>query len=105
MWNGTSQELFLASLLHCSEVSFINYCAGCRTILFQSLMEVLTFPQLEQTTTMQGTTVTLTQLVHMRKYIQGHDHLGPEETAVEVLFGSSSILGRMESFGLYSEFQ
>ena len=36
---------------------------------------------------MQWTTVTSKQLVHMRKYIQGHDHLGPEETAVEVLFG------------------
>jgi len=54
---------------------------------------------------MQWTTVTSKQLVHMRKYIQGHDHLGPEEIAVEVVFGSSSILGRMESFGLYAEFQ
>lgn len=49
--------------------------------------------------------VTIKQLVHMRKYIRGHDYLSLEEMAVEVLFGSSSILGWMESFGLYSEFQ
>lgn len=84
---------------------FVNFCTGCWTVPFQSLMEASTFSQLEWTTTMQCTTVTLKQLVHMRKYIQGHDHLGPEGTAVEILFGSSSILGRIESFGLHSEFQ
>lgn len=49
--------------------------------------------------------VTNRQLVHMRKYTQGHDHLGLKETAVGVLFGSSFNLGWAESFGLYSEFQ
>lgn len=49
--------------------------------------------------------VTNRQLVHMRKYAQGHDHLGLKETAVGVLFGSSFNLGWAESFGLYSEFQ
>ena len=47
--------------------------------------------------------VTNRQLVHMRKYTQGHDHLGLKETAVGVLFGSSFNLGWAESFGLYSE--
>lgn len=44
-------------------------------------------------------------LVHISKYIQGHDHLSLEETAVDVLFGSSFIWDWMESFELDSEFQ
>lgn len=39
------------------------------------------------------------------KIHSSRDHLGLDETAVEVLFGSSSILGWMESFGLYAKFQ
>lgn len=47
--------------------------------------------------------VTTRQLVQMRKYVQDRDHLGLEETAVDVLFGSSFNLGWMESFRLYSD--
>lgn len=39
------------------------------------------------------------------KIHSSRDHLGLDETAVEVLFGSSSILGWMESFGLNAKFQ
>lgn len=47
-------------------------------------------------------TVTSKHLVHIRKYIQV---VTIKETAVEVLFGSSCILGWMESSGLHSKIQ
>lgn len=49
--------------------------------------------------------VTTKLLVHVSKCIHGNDHLSIEETAVSVLFGSSSIWEWMESFELDSEFR
>lgn len=90
-------------------------CSGKKSLVFQSLHHSISEPNgsgsifitgadkhhaMYNSMTVNPLSSSFTEKIHSSR-----DHLGLGETAVEVLFGSSSILGWMESFGLYCQFQ